>query len=154
MLRNSVLKTIVVICASTVLVPAFSLSTNASTAEPADTSNSTSSADELPSVTVTARRVEENVQTVPVSVTVISPQALADNNVQTLADIQYLVPSLTVAGAGFKDGLSFNLRGQGGQNAPSVIAYVNEVPLPPSVLDSRVSGGPNLLFDMEDVQVL
>jgi iron complex outermembrane receptor protein len=112
----------------------------------------------LEEIIVTARRREENLQTVPIAVSVISPQVMRDNNVHTLTDIQSLVPSLTVTSGnvGSQEQANVTIRGQGwgsGGGTPAVSMYLNEVPIPTDI-DGTLSGGPGLLFDLENVQVL
>src|SRR5258707_13202667 len=51
----------------------------------------------LEEIIVTARRREENIQSVPIAITVVSQQALQENNVQTFGDLQYLVPSMSAS---------------------------------------------------------
>jgi iron complex outermembrane recepter protein len=102
-------------------------------------------------IVVTARRKEENSQTVPVSVSVVDPNTLAQQNIETTNDLQRLVPGTILNGAGSLSNSTYTIRGQGksvtGPGLPSVITYVNEVPLP-----SIGSYAP--LFDVQAVQVL
>jgi iron complex outermembrane receptor protein len=110
----------------------------------------------LEEIIVTAQRREENQQTVPIAVTVISQQALQQNNVQTIGDLQYLVPSLSASTALTRDALNVSIRAQGSNSVsslPGVVAYLNEVPIPTDQ-DGNLAGGPGLLFDLENVQVL
>ena len=109
-------------------------------------------------VTVTARRREELAQQVPVAITVITPEAIRDNNIATIQDVQELTPGLTVTtgNVGQRDSANVTIRGQGwgsiaGQ--PAVAMYLNEVPIPTDY-DGQLAGGPGLLFDLENVQVL
>src|SRR5579862_7450756 len=51
----------------------------------------------IETVTVTARRTAENLQTVPLSVTALSQKELQQQNIVTLSDLQYHVPSLNVS---------------------------------------------------------
>jgi iron complex outermembrane recepter protein len=105
----------------------------------------------LGEIIVTARRKEENSQTVPVSVTVVSASTLAQQDIETTNDLQRLVPGTILNGAGSLSNSTYTIRGQGksvtGPGLPSVITYVNEVPLP-----SIGSYAP--LFDVQAVQVL
>jgi iron complex outermembrane receptor protein len=107
----------------------------------------------LEEIVVTARRREENLQTVPIAVTALSQQTLQANNTQTLADLQYLAPSLSSVPAGYKDALQLTIRGQGqSTGGPGVVLFINEVPFPAN--GGTTTGGPGLLFDLENVQVL
>jgi iron complex outermembrane recepter protein len=105
----------------------------------------------LGEIIVTARRKEENSQTVPVSVTVVGANTLAQQDIETTNDLQRLVPGTILNGAGSLSNSTYTIRGQGksvtGPGLPSVITYLNEVPLP-----SIGSYAP--LFDVQAVQVL
>ena len=107
-------------------------------------------AGELEEVVVTARRREERLQDVPVSVTAISGQQLEQQRVMTLQDVGNVVPSLTISSNNTRDANNFSLRGQGTtyQSDPAVVVYFAEVPLPFN------GGGPGFYNDLESVQVL
>jgi iron complex outermembrane receptor protein len=106
---------------------------------------------QLGDIVVTARRREENIQSVPVSVTALGAETLVSRGVQQTTDLQRIVPGVIFIGAGSDANTSFAIRGQGkdvsGPGLPSVISYFNEVPLPSwgSVLPA---------FDVSSVQVL
>ena len=110
----------------------------------------------LEEVVVTARRREENVQTVPIAIDVVTPQLLQQNNIQTIGDLQYLVPSMSASNFATRDAVNVSIRGQG-TNGPSgepgVVVYINEVPVPVD-REGDLAGGPGLMFDLENVQVL
>ncbi|HVW67720.1 MAG TPA: TonB-dependent receptor plug domain-containing protein, partial [Steroidobacteraceae bacterium] len=118
--------------------------------------SATQSSGALEEVVVTARRREENMQTVPIAITAVTEETLQANNVQTFGELQYLVPSMSVGSATTRDAVNVTIRGQGlnsSNGLPGVIAYINEVPIPTDA-DSYLVGGPGLLFDLENVQVL
>lgn len=105
----------------------------------------------LEEVIVTARRTQENVQTVPLAVTAVSGAQLAQAGVRDIQNLQTVAPGLRVASSGLSDreNLNFVIRGQGivyGQVNQSVISYFNNVPVTPV--------GPSLFFDLSSVQVL
>ncbi len=110
----------------------------------------------LEEIVVTARRKEEQVQTVPVSITVVSGAQLEEQRIQTLADLSFQTPSLAFRNVQRDvDGI-VNLRGLTG-----VITYLNEVPLGgvsvPGTGGSPGPGGgagPGVLYDLDNVQVL
>lgn len=108
----------------------------------------------LEEVVVTARRAEETVQTVPISVSAISGDILADRKIDSGASLQTIVPSLSVYSLS-RDEESFSLRGLSSANssaqgqAPSVMVYFAQVPLP-----AGDGGGPGRYFDLQNVQVL
>jgi iron complex outermembrane recepter protein len=102
-------------------------------------------------VVVTARRHEENAQTVPVTVKAFGAKALTEAGVRSTNDLQMLVPGIILNGAGADANTTYTIRGQGkaviGAGLPSVINYFNEVPMPSwgSVLPT---------FDVSSAQVL
>ena len=85
-------------------------------------------------VTVTARRTEETLQEVPVTVTAITGETLSRYLIDQVADVQSRVPALTIQVGGSGAGASVNLRGVGS----SAIS---------SAFDSAVA------FDIDGVQV-
>jgi iron complex outermembrane recepter protein len=110
----------------------------------------------LDEIIVTARRREEDLQSIPVAVTVVSQQTLQNNNIQVLEDLHYLVPSLLTSMHANREEAEVSIRGQGpgSQNStPGVVMYLNEVPVVTS-FDGGQPGGPGLFFDLENVQVL
>lgn len=162
--RKLLLSCVISLCAA---VPIASLAADAGTADTGtadtstgDTGTAQSEAQDrmssLEEVTVTARRREERSQTVPIAITAFSEKSLEQNNIQTITDLQYQVPSLTIGG-GFRDTPQVNIRGQGisaaGQNG--VLEYLDEVPLPVDRFgQGGLVGGPGLYFDLANLQVL
>jgi iron complex outermembrane recepter protein len=109
----------------------------------------------LREVVVTARRRKENLQTVPIAVTVLNQRQLNQNNISSVEDLQYYVPSLSETGQR-RDALAVSIRGQGSSgysSLPGVLIYVDEVPTPVDNLGQTFTG-PGNLFDLESVQVL
>ena len=110
----------------------------------------------LDEVIVTARRRDESLQQVPISITAIDREALQRQGVSTLTDLQQLVPSAYVTG--YSHGSTqqfFSIRGQsesglntggGAGGGPAVVGYFSEVPVPMS--------GPGLYYDLQSVDVL
>jgi iron complex outermembrane receptor protein len=133
--------------AATALPPSGDAASGQLTASTAANANDSA----LAEIIVTARRKEENSQTVPVSVSVIDANTLAQQEIATTNDLQRLVPGTILNGAGSLSNSTYTIRGQGksvtGPGLPSVITYVNEIPLP-----SIGSYAP--LFDVQAVQVL
>jgi iron complex outermembrane receptor protein len=113
-----------------------------------------SSPEGLEEVVVTARRKEEKLQTVPISVTALSAVALKEHSVANLEALGNTVPSLT-AYAESRDEEAIIMRGQSGSGAsaqgqePSVTEYFAQVPYP--VGDGA---GPGRFYDLENLQVL
>jgi iron complex outermembrane receptor protein len=104
----------------------------------------------IETVTVTAERVPENVQTVPITITALSNETLREHDVTNALDLQALAPGLTVVGnLGSSDDAVFSIRGQNqpfGGADPGVQTYFAEVPFN--------AGGSGLYYDLDNVQVL
>src|SRR5271170_2324883 len=115
------------------------------------TADVSASGDKLDEIIVTARRREENIQTVPVSVVALSARELIDQNVQVLQDINTLVPGFRFATEGGHSTTDIILRGLSkipfGVGIPAVVTYIGDVPLP-----GIASNVP--IYDLENVQVL
>ncbi len=105
-------------------------------------------------IVVTARRREENIQDVPISVSALGGEQLKDAGVDDIQDLQYQTPSLSVTtGFSQRNNVAFALRGQRTQETqiftdPPVGTYFAEVVQP------RPYGFGNALYDLESVQVL
>jgi iron complex outermembrane receptor protein len=116
--------------------------------------------EKLEEIVVTARRREENMQKVPIAITAVSQTTLQENNVTSLLQLQYLVPSMSAYAVTYRDNPTFSIRGVGasiGGVAPGVVTYLNEIPIAaPAAGVGTATGlnGPGLLFDLENVQVL
>jgi len=111
----------------------------------------TATGNELGDIVVTARRTNENLQSVPVAVSVLSGDALEKQRITSGRDLQYSVPSLVVAAdpLGGTTAPVFQLRGQTPPlgSDDTVVTYLGDVPV-----NSRAfSGG---LFDLQSVQVI
>ncbi len=135
---------------STFMSSAFALAA-AFAGEAAAQSSASTMIDE---VVVTARRTEESAQTVPISLTAVSADAMRRNNVQSLVDIQRLAPGLTISsGSGGAAVAAFAIRGQTPADNlltvdPAVGVYVDEILIPRGV------GLRPAQFDLQSVQVL
>ncbi|MDB6041598.1 MAG: hypothetical protein JWM63_149 [Gammaproteobacteria bacterium] len=106
----------------------------------------------LAEVVVTVQRRSENLQDVPASISVFTPQQLADLRIQQAGDLAAYTPGLYVSTSQFGDPV-FSLRGVGMNNAntnqnPAVTEYINEVALPSVAMLGFQ------LFDLERVEVL
>ncbi|HLY53937.1 MAG TPA: TonB-dependent receptor [Stellaceae bacterium] len=105
----------------------------------------------IESITVTARRVVENQQTVPVPMTTLSGAAIERDTVLDTQDLQFHAPSLQIDADATNGSAepNFTIRGLSrvlGTDPPTV-TYFAEVPQ-----SSR--GLADTLYDMEDVEVL
>ncbi|HTU13110.1 MAG TPA: TonB-dependent receptor [Allosphingosinicella sp.] len=105
-------------------------------------------------VLVTARRTEERLQDVPVSVTAIGAAELQNAGVTDLTAVQQLSPSLNITPLnGVGTAATVSIRGQAQTTAgigvdPSTGVYINEVYV------ARPAGLNASLFDVQNVQVL
>ena len=139
----------------TMLLGAASLAALA-TAQPAFAQPGEAAADApgMADIVVTARRREERLQDVPVAVTALSGEQLAQRGVVKLEDIRYQAPGFQVQPGPYGSAVpAFQIRGQRQQEAlitqdPSVGVYVDEV------YQARVHGVNQSLLDLENVQVL
>jgi iron complex outermembrane receptor protein len=115
----------------------------------------------LETVIVTARKVAENAQTVPISITALSAADLTKLDINTTADLQSVTPSFTIQPSTFRqDTLDITIRGQrnfdspsgGGNTAldfdPSVAIYQD------GVYYARSVGLTGQMFDLDSVDVL
>lgn len=112
----------------------------------------------LEEVIVTAQRKSENVQDVPISMTVFSEEQIANANMTNASDLTTLTPSLTVDTRFGYENTAFAIRGftQSLRTTASVATYFADV-VAPRGQTSQTSGdgaGPGYLFDLQNVQVL
>lgn len=100
-------------------------------------------ASDLDEVVVTARRVEENIQKVPVAVTAIGGQAIKEQGIVTTTDVMFAAPSVQMTTSFGRLSGGFSIRGLAGGTQ----TYFAEVPGGPTE-----SAAP--LYDIASVQVL
>jgi iron complex outermembrane recepter protein len=109
-------------------------------------------------IVVTARRVEERLQDVPISITVFTPQQIADRNIVSTTDLAAYTPSLSVNSRFGPEKASFAIRGfsQDLNTLPTVGVYFADVVAPrlSSNITSGNGAGPGSMFDLQNVQVL
>lgn len=109
-------------------------------------------------IVVTARRVEERLQDVPISMTVFSQETLDNQNVFSSKDLATYTPSLSANTRYGSDLASFAIRGfsQDARTTASVGVYFADAVVPrSSPLSAAGDGaGPGNLFDLQSVQVL
>jgi iron complex outermembrane receptor protein len=140
--------------------PAEASPNESNAAKPAaETATDATSDAEIGEVIVTARRVEERLQDVPISITVFNQNQLSDKNVLSGRDLAIYTPSLAVNGRYGTENASFSLRGfsQELRTAPSVAMYFADVVAPRGGGAGTPSGdgaGPGSFFDLQNVQVL
>ncbi|MDB5687175.1 MAG: hypothetical protein JWR77_1764 [Rhizorhabdus sp.] len=82
-------------------------------------------------IVVTARRQEERLQDVPISITAVSSRQLDERNVRSIGDLPSVAPGLSGQVSSTGTTVNFSIRGQGiaqGQNSPGVAPYFADVP--------------------------
>ena len=109
-------------------------------------------------IIVTAQRVEQRLQDVPISITVLDQSKLTNNNISSLKDVASLTPGFAVNSRYGADNTTFTIRGfyQEQRSFATVGVFFADVVAP------RGSGatfggdgaGPGALFDLQNVQVL
>ena len=114
--------------------------------------------DLMSDIVVTARRVEERLQDVPISITVYNQQQLDNRNVTTATDLATYTPSLASNNRFGADKASFSIRGFSmlETTSPTVGVYFADV-VSPRAAAGTASGngaGPGAFFDLQNVQVL
>ncbi|MBV1689378.1 TonB-dependent receptor [Novosphingobium sp. G106] len=109
-------------------------------------------------IIVTAQRVEQRLQDVPVSITVFNQQALTQKNIAVATDLAVYTPSLSVNERYGPEKANFNIRGfnQDSATAPTVGVYFAEV-VGVRAQGGTTSGntvGAGAFTDLQNVQVL
>jgi iron complex outermembrane receptor protein len=116
------------------------------------------SAMDVETVIVTARRVEERLQDVPISMTVLSQEQIAARNIVSTVDLATYTPSLFVNRRFGNEKASFAIRGftQDLTTAPTVAVYFADAITPRLVpnLGGGNGAGPGYMFDLQNTQVL
>jgi iron complex outermembrane recepter protein len=133
------------------LAGAASLAPRVMAADAATAATSESSASSLEEITVTARRKEESLQSVPVSVTALTAESLREKSISTTQDLQMSTPGVYLSGSGGNENVVYQIRGQSkalsGPSSPAVVSYFAEVP--------DVTFGSSVpQYDISSIQVL
>jgi iron complex outermembrane receptor protein len=109
-------------------------------------------------IIVTARRVEERLQDVPISITVLDAETLTNNNIQSAKDIATYTPGLTTNNRYGSDNTTWTIRGftQEQRTTATVGTYFADVVAPrgSGATQGGDGAGPGALFDLANVQVL
>ncbi|MET0240895.1 MAG: TonB-dependent receptor [Sphingobium sp.] len=109
-------------------------------------------------IIVTARRIEERLQDVPISITVFSQETLTNNNVQSAKDLATYTPGLTTNNRYGADNTTWTIRGftQEQRTTSTVGTYFADVVAPrgSGATQGGDGAGPGQLFDLQNVQVL
>jgi len=101
------------------------------------------SANQLQEVVVVARRTEEKLQSVPLTVTAVTQTELQTQVIQSGVDLQKIVPTLSTILSTQATGASYSLRGI----RDGVTTYLNEVPASGQAVNLQ-------LFDLQSVQAI
>ena len=121
-----------------------------------DSAQSASSDDNV--IVVTARRFEENLQDVPISITVFNQEQLDSRNITSSTDLAAYTPGLSLNSRFGPEKSSFVIRGfsQELNTLPTVGVYFADVVAPrlSSNITSGNGAGVGDLFDVQNVQVL
>ena len=112
----------------------------------------------LEDVIVTARRVQERLQDVPISITVFNQEQLTENNVTSAKDLTLYTPSLQTNNRYGSDNTTFTIRGftQEQRTYSTVGTFFADVVMPrgSGATQGGDGAGPGALFDLQNVQVL
>jgi iron complex outermembrane receptor protein len=128
--------------------------------EPAPAAAAAAAADDdgVSEVIVTARRIEERLQDVPISMTVFNQEQLTSRNVISSSDLATFTPSLSANTRYGSDNALFAIRGfsQEIRTTASVGTYFADVVAPRGggSTQSGDGAGPGMFFDLQNVQVL
>ena len=100
----------------------------------------------IPEIIVTARRVEESLQEVPIAINVLDEQALATQSIKDGYDLSRASPGLSSYEGGFRTTTVYSIRGKGEAfvgSAPGVVPYFADAPM-----------FSPFIYDLSSVQVL
>ena len=129
-------------------IPAFAQDAGSTDSEPLGAND----------IIVTAQRVQERLQDVPISITVFNQEQLANNNIVAAKDLAAITPGLTVSTRYGNDATTFTIRGfsQELRTTPTVATYFADIVAPrgSGVNTGGDGAGPGQLFDLQNVQVL
>jgi len=116
----------------------------------ADSGDQSASSNDIGEIVVTAQRRSQTLETTPVAISVLSADALEQQQVISEEDLQFAVPGLLVKASQSENQLNFSMRGQTvdafTSSRPAVLPYFNEVQV-----GSQDSSS---FYDLESVQVL
>jgi iron complex outermembrane receptor protein len=108
-------------------------------------------ASSLQEIVVTARRAEESLQSVPVTVTAFDAEEIRKRGITDMEDIQQATPGVHLSGSGTRANPVYQIRGiskaLSGTMSPGVVSYFGEVPEPNN-------GSYIPQYDLASVQVL
>ena len=119
-------------------------------AQAAPASKSADSATSSDEIVVTARRREEALSKVPISIVALNPDMLAAKSIQNENDLQAAVPGLVIKQSGNANSFNYVIRGQTidtyTNSPPGVLPYINEAQV--------VTFSASSFYDLAGIQVL
>jgi len=133
---------------------ALSLNGSLMAAENDDNSDQDEADDGVPRIVVTARRTEENIQQVPISVSAITADQMFESAITNVTDIQFHTPNSTLqVSRATNTTLTAYIRGVGQQDPlwgfePGVGIYIDDVYI------ARPQGAVMDILDLERIEVL
>jgi iron complex outermembrane receptor protein len=139
------IRTLNLLAGSSFIALAFAASTQTASAQAGkEVSN------ELEEIIVTARRKEESVQDVPISMTVFSQEQLTAANIVSANELAKFTPSLQTNARFGTESASFSIRGfvQEGQTSPSVAVYFADVTAPRAQGGTSAGNGAGLVLSL------
>ena len=104
----------------------------------------------LDPITVTARRVQEPIRTVPFGISAVQSEALRDQRIEETRDLFRVIPNFNYSDVGVAQSNVVNMRGIGSSStflSPSVTYYIDGVPVPSRAFDQQ-------FLDVERIEVL
>ncbi len=130
----------------------------ATLASPALAADDQSSGADAGDIIVTARRTEERLQDVPISISVFTQEQVSSRNIVNSTDLAAYTPSLSTNTRYGPEKAAFSIRGfaQENQTSPSVGVYFADVIAPRSQGNTTSGNGAGVgsLFDLQNIQVL
>jgi iron complex outermembrane receptor protein len=148
----------ILLCAGISLAATIPQAAYAQTDRPATEEKDEAGAAAPGDIIVTARRSEERLQDVPISITVFTQEQLTNRNLTNGSELATYTPSLSVNSRYGPESASFSIRGfnQDQNSAPAVGVYFADVAVPRAQGSTGAGNGPPVgsLFDLASVQVL
>lgn len=134
------------------VAPSRSEATQAPSAEPDGRTDDAVTENGIEDIVVTANKRSESIDRVPLAIAAVTGETLRNEGVSTVQDLSRLVPSLNVTQSSFATDV-YSIRNVGFYDTaitavPAVSVYVDEAPLPFSVMSRNAS------LDPERVEVL
>ena len=155
-IRRGFLGLVAIVAASQLTFTAYAQQQSASPDIPAGAQKA-GKTEQLENIVVTATKRKEDVTKIPLSITVLSGEALEDQHITNIADLTRSVPNLSFSGGaqGGGSGLSnIELRGISSQAGSSTVGvYLDDVSMSTRNLYSLGSAEPKF-FDIDHVEIL